>query len=163
MLIRRPRPARGFRDAFERVGHGAHEFDYAFTGGGGDGMKFEAALRAEGAQFFKMRVVRGGVELGGDHDHRLFRERWAERSEFVLDDFEIAHGIAIVRVARVHQMRDQPRAFDVLQKANAQPGAFVRAFDEAGKVGDNKRAAVARAASGSAETTPRCGSSVVNG
>ena len=68
-----------------------------------------------------MRAVGGGVEFRGHHDHRLFRQRGAERREFVLDNFEIAHGIAIVRIARVHEMRDQPRALDVLQEAMPSP------------------------------------------
>ena len=83
------------------------------------------------------------------------------------DDLEIVHGIAVGSVAGVDQMRDQARALDVLQKADAQSRAGVRAFDQAGQIGDDKRAPAARSdgfpGAPSAETTPRPGSSVVNG
>ena len=126
-------------------------------------MEFEPALGGECAQLFQARAVRGRIELRGHHNHRLFRQRRAERGQLVLDNLKIAHRVAIVRVARIHQVRDQPRALDVLQEADPQPYAFVRAFDQARQIGHDKRAPLPGAASGSAETTPRCGSSVVKG
>ena len=86
-----------------------------------------------------------------------------ERRQLAANNLEIAHRIAIGGVAGVHQMRDQSRALDVLQKAHAQPRAFVRAFDQPGQIGHDKRAADVAAGGRSAETTPRCGSSVVKG
>ncbi len=50
------------------------------------------------------------------------------------------HGIAVGGVAGVDQMRDQARALDVPQKADAQPHAGMRAFDQAGQIGDDERA-----------------------
>ena len=134
----------GFGDAIKRIGHGANEFDDSFASSGRNGVKFQPALGAEGAQFFEMRAVGGGVELRGHDDHRLFGEHGAERRKLVLDDLEIAHRIAIVRIARVHKMRDQACAFNVLQEASAKPGAFMGALDEARQIGDNERAAGAR-------------------
>ena len=95
-----------------------------------------------------MRAVGGGVELRGHDDHRLFGEHRAERRKFMLDDFEIAHRIAVVRIARVDKMRDQARAFNVLQEASAKPGAVMGALDEARQIGDDERAAGARCSVG---------------
>ena len=53
-------------------------------------------------------------------------------------------GVAIVPIAGIHQVRDQARALHVLQESDSQSGAFVRAFNQAGNVGDHKRAPVAR-------------------
>ena len=55
-------------------------------------------------------------------------------------------------------MAEQPAALDVLEEPDAEAGAPVRALDQAGHVGDHERA-VRRAP----WTTPRCGTSVVNG
>ena len=135
---------RRFRNAVERVGHGAHQFDDAFPVAEEIAVKFKAAFRGKSAQLFEVLAIGRGVELGRHDDHRLLRQRRAEGGELALDDFEIVHRVAIVRIARIHQMRDQPRALDVLQEADAQPDAFVRAFDQARHIGDHKRAAIAR-------------------
>src|SRR5580658_2748243 len=126
-------------------------------------MKLKMTLRGIGAQFLQVLAVRGGVELCGHHDHGFFGKLRAEGRELVLDDFKILYRVAIVRVARIHQVRNQTRALDMLQEARAETCAFVRAFDQPGKIGDNKVRPLPGAASGSAETTPRCGSSVVKG
>ena len=61
-------------------------------------------------------------------------------------------------------MSDQARAFDVAQKARAQAHARVRAFDQAGQIGDDERAARRRVrARRRRKRRPGCGSSVVNG
>src|SRR6266849_328668 len=44
-------------------------------------------------------------------------------------------------VARVDQMDEEARAFDVAEESNTEPRAFVRTLDEAGKIGDDKSAA----------------------
>src|SRR5208282_1322528 len=107
-------------------------------------MEFKMALRGIGAQFLQMLAVRGGVELCGDHNHGFLGQLRAEGGELVLDDFEVLYRVAIVGVARIHQMRDEARALDVFQEARTEPGAFMRALDESGKVGDDKSAAVTR-------------------
>ena len=55
-------------------------------------------------------------------------------------------------------MHDDAGALDVLQKLNPQPGAKMRAFDQARQVGDRKRLVMRPLAH---RTTPRLGSSVV--
>ena len=52
-------------------------------------MKFQARAAGEVAQLFEVSAIGGGVEFRRDDDHRLFRQRGAERRQFVLDDFEI--------------------------------------------------------------------------
>src|ERR1700757_1037913 len=98
-------------------------------GGGGNSVKFQAALCAERAQLVEMSAICGGVELCGHYDHRLFCEHGTERRKFMLDDLEIAHRIAIVRIARVDKMRNQARAFNVFQEASTKPSAFMGALD----------------------------------
>ena len=39
------------------------------------------------------------------------------------------------------KMDEQARAFDVRQESDAEAGAWVRAFDQAGQIGDDERAA----------------------
>ncbi len=72
---RRRRNRLGRLQALESVGHAADQFGDAFAAGRGNGVKFQAALRAEIAKFFEARAIGGGVELGGHDDHRLFRQR----------------------------------------------------------------------------------------
>jgi hypothetical protein len=96
----------GFGDAIKRISHGTNESDDSFASSGGDGVKFQAALCAEGTQLFKMSAVGSSVELCGDYDHRLFGQHGAERRKLMLDDLEIVHRIAIVRIARVNKMRN---------------------------------------------------------
>ncbi len=122
---------RGTAD-IERVGHSAHQFGDAFAGGRGDSVKLETlcgAVRARAVQAF---VVGGGVEFGGHHDHGFIRQRRAEGRQLAADNLEVVHWIAVRCGAGVHQVRDQARALDVLQKAHAQPGTFVRAFNQPG-------------------------------
>src|SRR5260370_35570660 len=45
-----------------------------------------------------------------------------------------------VGVARVNQMDEEARAFDVAKETNAEARAQVCAFDEAGKIGDDESA-----------------------
>jgi len=97
----------------ERIGHRANELDDTFATRRRYRMKLQAALRSKRAQFFQMIVIRSGIQLGRYHNHWLSCQIRAERSEFVLDDFKIPHWIAVVAVARIHQVRDQPRPLDM--------------------------------------------------
>src|SRR5215467_6892762 len=45
-----------------------------------------------------------------------------------------------IRIAGVNQVHKQPSALYVPEKADAEPRAFVRAFDQPRKIGDYKRA-----------------------
>ena len=56
----------------------------------------------------------------------------------------------------VDQMQQHAAALDMAEEAVAEAGAFMRAFDQAGNVGEHEFAAVAF-------TTPSCGCSVVKG
>ena len=99
-------------------------------------MEFEFALLAEIAKSFEARAVGGGVELGGDDDHGFFGEGRAEGYELAIDDLEGMDGIIGVRIARVNEMNEEARAFDVAKEADAEAGAKMRAFNEAGEIGD---------------------------
>jgi len=65
-------------DPVQSIGHRADEILHAIARGGGDGVKFQAALFAEIAQRFEARAIGGGIKLGGNHDHGLLGERFAE-------------------------------------------------------------------------------------
>ena len=104
-------------------------------------MKFELALLAEIAQCFKPRAVGRGIQLGGDNNHRFFDERSAKCLELAVNDRERVDRIIRIRIARINQMDEQARAFDVAKKTNAEARAQMRAFDEDGKIGDYKCAA----------------------
>ncbi len=49
--------------------------------------------------------------------------------------------VGIGGVAGVDQVDEETRALDVLEESDAEAGAFMRTFDEAGEIGDNKSAA----------------------
>jgi hypothetical protein len=103
-------------------------------------MEFEAALFAEIPQGFEPRAVRGGVELGGHHDHRFFRQGFAEGCKLAVDDFEGADRVIRVGIARINQVDKKARAFDVAEEADAEASAQVCALDQPGEIGDDKRA-----------------------
>ena len=65
------------------------------------------------------------------------------------------------RIRHIDQMHQQARALDVPQKLRAQPRAGVRALDQSRNVGDHKTDFALRGSP--TTTTPRFGSSVVNG
>ena len=104
-------------------------------------MEGEIVFFAEGAKFVDASLVGGGVEFGGDDDHGFFGERFAEGAEFASDDFEGVNWIGVGGVARINKMDEEARALDVLQEADAEAGTLMRAFDEAGKIGDDEGAA----------------------
>ena len=131
------------RQAVQRVSHGPHQLRNAFARSGRDGVEFQSTRRAKFSQFFQPGAVRRGVQLCGDNNHRLLGKFFAERGEFAFDDLEVVHRIAVGSIARIDQMRDQPRAFNVLQKSNAQAHPGMRAFDQAGQVRNNERAPAA--------------------
>lgn len=107
----------------------------------GDGMKFKILPAAEIAQSFEPRAVRRCIQLRGNDNHRLQSQRFAEGRELAADHLERMDWIIRVGVARVDQMNEKTRAFDVAEKADAEARALVRAFDKARKVGDHKSAA----------------------
>ena len=110
-------------------------------------MKFEAGIGAIRSQAIEARAVNGSIELGGYDDGGLGGEFRTEGGQLPADNFKIAHGIAVRGIAGIDEMRNQARAFDMLQKASAEPGAFMGAFDKAGEIGDDESSADAFAGS----------------
>ena len=134
----------------QSVGDRADEVFHPVTSDSRNWMELKVVVLAEITKGFKPRAIGGGVQLGGDDDHRFFCERRAKGMEFAIDDFEGMNRVISVRIARVDQMNEEARAFDVAEEANAEAGAFVRAFDEAGQIGDDESAAELRAMSAGA-------------
>ena len=155
---------RGFRYAVERIGDGSHQFNDALASGRRDRVKFEPALGGKCAQFIEMRAVRGGVKFRRHHHHRLFRERGTERGKLVLDNFKIVHRIA---VSCSRWYRQDARSAASAPRASGSefpsPTPSCAPSIKPGKSATTNVRPFPGAASGSAETTPRCGSSVVNG
>ena len=104
-------------------------------------MEFKATLLAEFAQRFEACAIRRGVQFGRHNDHRLFGEGFAEGGKLAVDDFKGMDRVIVIRIAGINQMNKEPRALDMTEEANAEAGAFVRAFDEAGEISDDKGAA----------------------
>src|SRR5579864_1440298 len=125
----------------ERVGHRAYQRLDAFSGGGRNRKERQAAFLRKFAQAVETFMVAGRVELGGDDKFRLRGQSFAEGPQFALNNFKIADRIAVGRVAGIDEVGDQARALDVPEEANAQAGAFVRAFNQAGQIRDDESAA----------------------
>jgi hypothetical protein len=125
----------------EGVGDGKDQVADAFAGGGGNRVEREIALFAEVAELFEACAVGGGVEFGGYDDHWLFAEAFAESKQLAIDDFKRADGIGVDEIAGIDQMNKDARAFHMAQKPDAEAGAFMRAFNQAGKIGDDEGAA----------------------
>ena len=89
------------------------------------------------------RRILSGIDLGGDHDHRLVRQIFGEAGELAHHHFEIVHRIAAGGFRNIDQMRQQPRALDVPQELDAQAVARVRAFDQSGNIGDHEGPVIA--------------------
>jgi len=129
------------RNLVEGIRHRAYKFLYTFTGRCRDCVKFQAAFGTKLLQLFQLRPISRGIELRRDDDHRLLVERAAEGVQLARNHFKRVNGIFGREVARVDQMREQPRALNVLQKSDTEPGAFVRTLDQTRKVRDDKRSA----------------------
>ena len=113
---------------------------------GGAADRLQALGIADTASHLDATRARGRAATSGENGREL-----------LLD-----HGHVVLRVAGgrgVDQVAEQAAALDVLQEPDAEPGAAVRALDQAGDVGHDERLGrvVVRT------TTPRCGTSVVNG
>ena len=104
-----------------------------------------AAPGSEAASTSRRRAPAGRAATSG-----------GERGELVLDRRDVLSGVALRR--GVDEMAEHAAALDVLQETDAEARALVRALDQARDVGDDERAALV-----AASTTPRCGTSVVNG
>ena len=71
-----------------------------------------------------------GCSAGGD----------GEAGQLLVDDFEVFYRVGAAGLASRHidQVKQQAGALDVAQELGAEAGAEVRAFDEAGHVGDDE-------------------------
>jgi len=108
------------RNLVQGIGDGTDQIFHTVTGNSGNGVEFKIALLAKIAKSFEPRAIGRGVQLGGDGDHRFFGEGRAKGFEFAVDDFERVDWIIGVGVARVNQMDEQARAFDVAEETDAE-------------------------------------------
>ena len=89
-------------DFVERIGDGTDEFFHAITGNSGNRVEFEVAQLAKILELFKARAVGGGIQLGGDYDHRFFDQRWTECFQLSVDDLKRVDRIIDVGIARIY-------------------------------------------------------------
>ena len=88
------------------------------------------------------RRIGDRVHLRGRDDLRLRGELVVEERKLALDRLEIFDRIPARGARHVDEVNEHLRAIEVLQKAIAEPAAFVRALDEPGHVGDDEAAIV---------------------
>ncbi len=139
-------------------GDGVFELVDAFSGDGGDFEEGEFAAFGVGAEFFEFVGV-ADVGFGGDDNGGFGGEGGVEGAEFFGDGFEVGDGVsapirrqiggpgvravgAVVEreaeVGDVDEVDDDAGALDVAEELDAEAGAEVGAFDEAGEVGDGE-------------------------
>jgi len=104
-------------------------------------VEFEVAPLAEITKRFETRAIGRGIQFGGDNNHRFFDERCAKGFQFAVDDLKRTDRIVGVGVARVDEMDEQSRAFDVAEKTDTQARPQVCAINKTGEVGDDEGAA----------------------
>ena len=102
-------------------------------------MELELAALGVGGELLELVGV-GGVDLGGDDDHRLLGEgRGRKLASSLLMTLKSSTGSGRPRgIGHIDQVDQQAGALDVAQKLDAEAVAEVRAFDEAGHVGDDE-------------------------
>ena len=125
-------------------GDGVFECLDTLAGHSRDGIELElAALGVRGQLFELVRV--SDVRFGGDKDGGPFRELGIEAGELLSNDLEILHGIGagitfgcLRSVGDIDQMDDNTSTLNVFQELNAETGAEMGTFDEAGEIGDGE-------------------------
>src|SRR5437667_4571242 len=128
------------RNLLECISNGANEFLHTVSGNSGNGVKFEFPPSAEISKSVETRAIRRGVQLRGNNDHRFFDQGRAEGFQLAVDDLERMDGIVGVGIARVYEMNEEPRALDVPEETDAEARAQVRAFNQTGKISNDKSA-----------------------
>ena len=126
---------------FDGFGHGVLQLFDAFAGDGGDEVEGQLFALGEGGELFELVGV-GDVGFGGDEDGGLGGEGGVEGFEFGGDDVVVVDGVGaggaaggVGGVGDVDEVDEDAGALDVLEELDAEAGAEVRAFDEAGHVG----------------------------
>jgi len=87
----------------------------------------------------------GEVGLVGHDDLRALGERRRVRRELLVDDAEVVQGIAPRLRIEVEHVEEEPCPLGVPEELVTEAPALRRARDEAGQVGDHKRALVVHA------------------
>ena len=131
-----------------------------FAGDGGDGVKLELPALDVSRQLLQLVRVRA-VDLGGADNHGFPGQRVAglgrlagviregvgfalgraagEAGQLLVDDLEVFHRIGTAAgVGNIDQVKQQAGALNVAQKLHAEALAEMRAFNEAGHVGDDE-------------------------
>ena len=121
------------------LGDAELELGNALTGDGGDLEEGEFAAFGHGAKLLELVGI-GDIGLGRDQDRvGLSGERRVKALELVGDNLEVVDGVGPAgAVGDIDQVDDDAGALDVLEELDAEAGAEVGAFDEAGKVGDGE-------------------------
>ena len=82
-------------------------------------MKFKISLLAKVLKRFESRAVGRGIQFSGDDDHGFFDEGRAEGFQLAVDDLKGVDRIIDIGIARVDEMHDKARAFDVAEETDA--------------------------------------------
>ena len=90
-----------------------------------------------------LRIVER-VDLVGGHQLRLLEQLRVVELELAADGVEVLDRVASRRAGDVDQVNQHLGALDVAQELMAEAVAFVRAFDQAGHIGDHEAAIVAQ-------------------
>src|SRR5713226_904893 len=122
------------RNLVQAIGDRSNQFFHALTRGSRNGVEFQVALLAEIAKHFEPRAIGRGVQLSGNDNHRFFDEGRAKGFELAVDDFERMDRVIGVGVARVDQMDEEARAFNVPKETDAEASSLMRACDQPGKI-----------------------------
>ena len=160
-MIRRNFASRGRPRLFSRGAHACHSGSRAVCGWRSASIDGEehaqnlidilmrdggnAERRAFGGAFEPRHLRLQGlgidrIDLRKRDDLRLLRQ--ARAIGFKLAPHGLI-GLARVRARRIDEMQQNPAAFDMAEETVAEAKAFMRAFDEAGNVGENEFASVA--------------------
>jgi len=136
------------------AGQGPLQLFDALAGYGADFVELQLLALDVGTELFELVGV-GAVDLGGADDHLLAGQGvidhgagavvhgvgcagGGETVELLVDDFEVFDGVgAAAGVADVDEVEQEAGALDVAEELDAEAGAEVGAFNEAGHVGDD--------------------------
>src|ERR1051326_849404 len=118
------------------AGEHANELPNAVAGDRADLVIRIAALLRVGAQFFRVSFDRR-IQFRSDDDTRLRGERLRICLELAGDRRRVLVGMIVGR--EIDEMHEHGATLDVPQELIAEPVTFVRAFDQAGDIGDDER------------------------